>query len=270
MEPTGVDPRGRTAPRHTVLRIEALPPVRRPSPVADTWCNVYHISGGATRSPRPVGREWGLFPFCPGRGGTATVSLPEWPFRGRASALAPAGVIVRSWALRRPITRLPGAGHGHGAAGAGRGETTELVVAATGPSGRSATLEAAHRPAPAFEAAVVLPRSIAPAASGAVADPLARFGPDRAGVAVGRDPVRHRAGRRLRRPDERAGGGRVAALAERHVHERTRAVDGAVDVAPTPARPNGRWCRGGPRSGSSRTRRSPARTGRRRRPPHRS
>ena len=80
---------------------------------------------------------------------------------------------------------------------------------------------------------------LVPVSADAVAHVLAHLGSDRARVAVvaiGRDPVRHDARHRLSGPEECLARRPVAALAEQHVHERAGAVDGAIDVAATPAR----------------------------------
>ena len=72
-------------------------------------------------------------------------------------------------------------------------------------------------------------------AAGPVPHPSAQPSSDRPGVAVvavRRDPVRRYPGDCLRGPKERLCCRHVAVLAEHHVHQRARAVDGTVEVAP--------------------------------------
>jgi hypothetical protein len=77
----------------------------------------------------------------------------------------------------------------------------EFVVSSTEAGGRSGTLEAAHGPVSAFQAAVVLFQSVISVAAGAMTHLLAELGSDRSRVAVvpiRRNPVRRDTGDRLR------------------------------------------------------------------------
>ena len=82
---------------------------------------------------------------------------------------------------------------------------------------------------------VILLNPIIEIAIGTVPHSFAEFGPDRSWVTVvpvRRNPGRRDAGDRLGRTEERPGGGHVACLAQPHVHQSTRRVDGAIEIAP--------------------------------------
>ena len=71
--------------------------------------------------------------------------------------------------------------------------------------------------------------------TGPMANTLAEFGADRARVtvvSVRRDPGWRDAGDHLAERKNALRGGHVARLAEPHVHQRARCVDGAIQVAP--------------------------------------
>jgi len=114
-------------------------------------------------------------------------------------------------------------------------KVAQFIVSATEPSGGSRTFEAPHGPVSAFDAAVILLQPVIQVGTGPVPHTLAQRGADRPGVAVvavGRDPVRRDAGRRLGRAEERLGGRHVAVLAQENVDQVPVLVDGAIQIAP--------------------------------------
>src|SRR3954453_20830697 len=122
-------------------------------------------------------------------------------------------------------------------AGAETEEVAQFIVSPAEPGGRSGALEAPHGPVEAFDAAVILLEPVVQLATGPVPHTLAQLGADCSGVAVvavGRDPVRRDARDCLGGAEERLRGRPVPVLAEQHIHERTGAVDGAIEVAPAP------------------------------------
>ena len=122
-------------------------------------------------------------------------------------------------------------------AGADAEKIAELIVAAAEPGSRSRALEAPHGPVSAFDATVILLQPVVQVATSSVPHTFAQLGPDRAGVtvvAVRCDPVRCHPSDRLRRPEERLRGRHVAVFTEHHIHERTGAVDSAIEITPAP------------------------------------
>ena len=51
-------------------------------------------------------------------------------------------------------------------------------------------------------------------------------------MAIGGDPIRHDAGHRLGRSEDRLGGSEVTMLAQHDVHQSAVAIDGAIEIPP--------------------------------------
>jgi hypothetical protein len=121
--------------------------------------------------------------------------------------------------------------------GAGTEKITQLVVGATEFAGRSWALEPAHRTIAAFDAAMILLQSVIEIPAVAMPHICAQDRPDRAGTAVvpiRGDPVGRDPGDHLGRLKERLRRSHVAMLAEHHVDQRARAIDGTVEITPLP------------------------------------
>ena len=108
-------------------------------------------------------------------------------------------------------------------------------------SGR-AVLEPAHWLVSAFDTAMILLELVVEITIGPMAHALAEFGPDPLPRVFGRPrvtvvPIRRHPGRRdacdrLGGMEERHGGGHIACFAQADVHQRTRGVDSAMEIAP--------------------------------------
>src|ERR1700761_2971649 len=121
--------------------------------------------------------------------------------------------------------------------GAGTEKVTQLVIGPAEFASRSSALEPAHRTVAAFDAAMILLQSVIEILVVAMPHTFAQGRPDRpwiAVVAIRGDAVGCDAGDHLGRLEERLRGGHVAMLAERHVDQRARAIDGAVEITPLP------------------------------------
>jgi hypothetical protein len=120
-------------------------------------------------------------------------------------------------------------------AGTGTEEVAKLIMGPAKAASRSGAFKAAHRPISAFDATVILLNPIVQVGAGPMPNASTQFSADRARiavVAVGGHPVRRHARHRFGRAEKCSGCGHVAVLAEHHVDQSTRAVDGAVEVAP--------------------------------------
>ena len=108
-------------------------------------------------------------------------------------------------------------------------------MASTEPGNGRIALEPAHWLVSAFDTAMILFDPVVEILISSMAHTLAEFGPDRPRVTVvpvGRHSGRGDTGDCLGGTEERLGGRHVARLAQPDVHQRTRSVDSAIEIAP--------------------------------------
>ena len=120
-------------------------------------------------------------------------------------------------------------------------EVSELVVAAAIAPRRSSALQSKHRSTSAFDAAVILLKSVVQIAICPMPHMAAEFCPDCPGigiVAIRGDPIRGYAGHRLCRSQEGLRSGKVAVLTQHHVNQGASAIDRAIQIPPTTTHPN--------------------------------
>src|SRR5580692_2051905 len=121
--------------------------------------------------------------------------------------------------------------------GAGTEKVAQLVLGTAEVVRRSWALEPAHRAVAAFNTAMILLQSVVEILAVAMPNTCAQHRPDRAGITVmpvRGDPIGRDAGDQLGRLEERLRGGHVAVLAEHHIDQRPRAIDGTVEITPMP------------------------------------
>ena len=126
-------------------------------------------------------------------------------------------------------------------AGPATQEVSELVVTAAIPPRRSSALQSKHRSTSAFDAAVILLKSVVQIAICPMPHMAAEFCPDCPGigiVAIRGDPIRGYAGHRLCRSKEGLRSGKVAVLTQHHVNQGASAIDRAIQIPPTTTHPN--------------------------------
>src|SRR3984957_9952518 len=115
----------------------------------------------------------------------------------------------------------------------GAAKEVEPAVGTAEVARRSWALEPAHRAVAAFNTAMILLQSVVEILAVAMPNTGAQDRPDRAGITVmpiRGDPIGRDAGDHRGRLEERLRGGHVAVLAEQHVDQRARAIDGTIEI----------------------------------------
>jgi hypothetical protein len=117
-------------------------------------------------------------------------------------------------------------------------EVAQFVVASAIACRRRGAFQSQHRSTSAFDAAMVLLKSVVEIATRPMSHLPAEPGLDRSGIsvmAVCRDPVRRDAGHRLGRSKECLGGSQVAVLAQHDIDQGAVTIDRPIQIPPLAA-----------------------------------
>ena len=121
-------------------------------------------------------------------------------------------------------------------------EVAQFVVASAIACRRRGAFQSQHRSTSAFDAAMVLLKSVVEIATRPMSHPPAELGPDRSGIsvmAVCRDPVRRDTGHRLGGSKERLGGSQIAVLAQHDIDQGAVTIGRPIQIPPLA--PHLRW-----------------------------
>ena len=114
-------------------------------------------------------------------------------------------------------------------------EVAQFVVASANSVPPTRAFQSQHRPTSAFDAAMVLLKSVVEIATRPMSHLPTELGPDRSGIgvmAVCRDPVRRDIGDRLGGSKECLGSGKIAVLAQHDIDRRAVAIDCRIQIPP--------------------------------------